>query len=102
VKHRFTSVAELEACWVPEDPTFSTPVEGYVVSFTAFYEWGFGVLPHQFLCSLLQYYGLELHHLTPLGILHIMTFVALCKAYLGIDTDLDLWKYFFRVHCHHA
>jgi hypothetical protein len=56
------------------------------------------VPPHQFLRSLLQYYGLELHHLSPSGVLHIAAFVALCEAYLGIDPDLDLWKYFFRVH----
>jgi hypothetical protein len=42
-------VAELEACQVPEDPTFPTPADGYVVSFMAFYEWGFGVPPHQFI-----------------------------------------------------
>jgi hypothetical protein len=25
--------------------------------------------------------------------------VTLCEAYLGIDPDLDLWKYFFHVRC---
>jgi hypothetical protein len=56
------------------------------------------VPPHQFLHLLLRwYYGLELHHLTPLGVLHITAFVTLCEAYLGIDPDLDLWKYFFHV-----
>jgi hypothetical protein len=50
-----------------------------------------------FLCSLLRYYDLELHHLTPLGVLHITAFVTLCEAYLGIGPKLDLWKYFFRV-----
>jgi hypothetical protein len=29
-------VAELEACQVPEDPTFPTPTDGYVVSFYGF------------------------------------------------------------------
>jgi hypothetical protein len=28
-----------------------------------------------------------------------MAFVTLCEAYLGIDPDLDLWKYIFHV-CH--
>jgi hypothetical protein len=69
----------------------------YVVSFASFYEWGFGMPPHWFLCSLLQYHGLELHHITPSGVLHIVAFVTLCEAYLGIDPELDLWKYFFRV-----
>jgi hypothetical protein len=51
--------------------------------------------------SLLRYYGLKLHRLTPLGVLHIAAFVTLCEAYLGIDPDLDLWKYFFCVHYLH-
>jgi hypothetical protein len=41
----------------------------------------------------------ELHHLAPSGVLHIATFVTLGEAYLGIDPDHDLWKYFFGVRC---
>jgi hypothetical protein len=59
------AVTELEACHVLEDPAFPAPLEGYVVSFVAFYEQGFGMPPHRFLCLLPLYYGLELHHLTP-------------------------------------
>jgi hypothetical protein len=99
VKHGFMSAVELEACRVPVDPTFPVPAEGYVVSFTAFYEWGFGEPSHQFLCLLLRYYGLKLHHLSPSGVLHIAAFVTLCEGYLGINPDLDLWKYFFRIWC---
>jgi hypothetical protein len=55
------------------------------------------VPPHLFLHSLLWYYGLELHHLTPSGVLHIAIFVTLCEAYLGVDPNLNLWKYFFRL-----
>jgi hypothetical protein len=56
-----------------------------------------GDLPsHRFLHSLLQFYGLELHHLTPSGILHIAAFVTLCEAFMGIEPHLDLWNYFFR------
>jgi hypothetical protein len=67
-----------------------------VVAFAAFYERGFGVPSHRFLRSLLQYYGMELHHLTPSGILHIMTFVALCEAYMGIDPHFSQWNHLFR------
>jgi hypothetical protein len=97
MKHGFMAVAELEPCCVVEDPTFPAPTEGYMVSFVAFYEWGFGTLPHRFLHSLLWYYGLELHHLTPSGVLHIAAFMTLCEAYLEINPELDLWKYFFCV-----
>jgi hypothetical protein len=54
------------------------------------------VLSHRFLCSLLQFYGLELHHLTPLGILHIVAFVILCEALMGIEPHFDFWNYFFH------
>jgi hypothetical protein len=88
---------ELEACRVAEDPAFPAPMEGDVMSFVAFYKWGFNMPSHRFLRSLLRYYNLELHHLTPSGVLHIAAFVTLCEAYLGIDPELDLWKYFFHV-----
>jgi hypothetical protein len=92
---------ELEACHVVEDPAFPAPVEGCVVPFVVFYEWGFVTLVHRFLCLLLWYYSLELHHLTTSGVLHIVAFVTLLEAYLGIgiDPEFDLWKYFFCVRC---
>jgi hypothetical protein len=74
-------------------------VKGYVVAFVAFYERGFYAPSDQLLCSMLQYYGLELHNLTPSGILHIATFMTLCEAYMGIAPHFDLWNYFFHVRC---
>jgi hypothetical protein len=97
MKHGFMLAAEFEAYRVPKGPVLPTHAERYVVSITAFYERGFSVPSHAFLCSLLQYYDLELHHLTPSVVLHIAVFITLCEAYLGVDPDLNLWKYFFRV-----
>jgi hypothetical protein len=74
-------------------------VEGYIVSFLAFYEQEFSTPPHWFLRSLMWYYGLELRHLTPSGVLHILAFMTLCEAYMGIYPELDLWKFFFHVQC---
>jgi hypothetical protein len=34
--------------------------------------------------------------LTPSGILHIVAFVTLCEAYMGIEPHFDLWNYFFH------
>jgi hypothetical protein len=90
-------VVELMTWHVLEDPMSPAPVEGYMVSFVVFYEQGFDVSLHWFLRSLLQHYDLELHNLTPLGILHITAFVTLCEAYMGIDPNFDLWNYFFWV-----
>jgi hypothetical protein len=52
---------------------------------------------HQFLCMLLQFYDLELHHFTPSGILHIAAFMALCEGYMGIEPHFDLFNYFFHI-----
>jgi hypothetical protein len=81
----FMMMVELLTCCVPKDPSFSTPMEGYMVTFAAFYERGFSVPSHRFLDSLLQHYDLELHNLIASGVLHIATFTTLCKAYLGIE-----------------
>jgi hypothetical protein len=87
---------ELATCRVPEDPTSPPLAGGYIVVCAAFYERGFGVPSHRFLRSLLQFYGLELHHLTPSRILHIAAFMTLCEAFMGIEPHFDLWNYFFR------
>jgi hypothetical protein len=77
MKQGFMMAVELRVCCVPEDPAFPTPTEGYVVSFAAFYDRGFGMPPLGFLHLLLRYYDLLLHHLTPLGVLHIAAFITL-------------------------
>jgi hypothetical protein len=82
MRHGFMLAAELETYWVLKDPALLAPTEGYVVSFMAFHERGFGVPPHPFLHSLVRYYGLELHHLAPSGVLHIAVFVTLCEVFL--------------------
>jgi hypothetical protein len=45
----------------------------------------------------MQLYGLELLHLTPLGILHIAAFIILCEAYMEIEPHVNLWNYSFHV-----
>jgi hypothetical protein len=52
-KQGFMMATKLTTCCVPEDPAFSVHAKGYVVSFVAFYEWGFNKPSHSFLCSLL-------------------------------------------------
>jgi hypothetical protein len=46
MRHGFLSTVEIETYPLPEDPALPTPADGYVVSFTAFYEWGFGAPLH--------------------------------------------------------
>jgi hypothetical protein len=97
LKVRVHDGVEHMACRVPEDPTFPMPAEGYVVSFLAFYELGYTTPSHWFLCSLLLYYGIELHNLTPSMVLHLAAFMNLCEAYLTVDPEFGLLNYFFGV-----
>ena len=45
---------------------------------------------HPFLQGLLEFYGLQLHNLTPASILHIAGFVALCELFLGVKAHFAL------------
>ena len=47
---------------------------------------------------LLDYYQVELQHLTPNGIQHIAAFIDLCEGFLGIDPHFDLWRHLFAVN----
>jgi hypothetical protein len=73
-----------------------------MMAFMAFYDRRFGVPSHQFLHSLLQYYGLDLHNLTPSGILHILAHVTLCEAFMGIDPYFDMWNHYFHGRLPHG
>jgi hypothetical protein len=49
----FMMAMELMTFRVPEDPASLVSTEGCVMSYVLFYERGFDVSSHQFLCSLL-------------------------------------------------
>jgi hypothetical protein len=90
------TTVEFATSLVPTGLVSPALAEGFVVVCLAFFEQGFGLSSHQFLRSLLWSYGLELHHLTPLGILHMAAFMTMCEAYIGIEPPLNLWSHFFR------
>ena len=47
--------------------------------------------------GLLYFYDLCLHDQMPEGILHIVTFIMLCEAFLGIEPHFALWRWLFKV-----
>jgi hypothetical protein len=47
--------------------------------------------------ELLDFYRLEIHHLTSNGILHIANFVHFFEAFLGIDPSFPFFRFLFRV-----
>jgi hypothetical protein len=77
-------VAAAVDCAIARPPGASTP-EGYVVSFVCFHERGFGVPVTTFICALLHYYRVELHHLAPNAVAQAAIFVAVCEGYLGME-----------------
>ena len=72
--------------------------DGHVVSFTHFHKRGLMTPAHKFLQGLLHFYKIELQHLNPNGIQHMVVFITLCEGFLGISTHFDLWRYFFAVN----
>jgi hypothetical protein len=76
------------------------PLYGYVVSFTRFHERGFTAPTSRFLRDLCYHYGVELQNFTPNAISQASTFVGVCKRFLGIPVNWDLWVHLFRAELH--
>jgi hypothetical protein len=67
----------------------------FQVLLASFHKRGLGLPVHPFFRRLLQYYNIELHHLTSGIILHVVGFITLCEVFLGIQPHFDLCQYFF-------
>ena len=72
-----------------------SPSKGERVCLVPYLIRGLGFPIHPFLRGLLEFYGLQLHNLTPASILHIAGFVALCELFLGCEAHFSLWKKLF-------
>jgi hypothetical protein len=77
------------------DEQMPNPPVGYVVSFTSFYERGFGVPASRFMRALPHYYMVELHNFNPNSITQVAIFTAVREGYLGIEPHWDLWLHLF-------
>ena len=82
---------------LPGEEDLPSPPDGYIVLFTHFNEHGLATPTHRFLQGLLHYYKIELQHLNPNRIQHMVAFVALCERFLGISPHFDLWRYFLAI-----
>ncbi|KAK1642613.1 hypothetical protein QYE76_060418 [Lolium multiflorum] len=71
------------------------PPKGFTVMFVAFLFRGLSLPAHEFLRSLLFFYGIQLWQLTPNSILHLSIFITVCEAFLGIDPHWGLWRMIF-------
>ena len=82
---------------VPSHDEVSMSSNGYIVSFAPFHERGLTIPPHPFFRGLLHHYRIELQHLNPNGIQHVVAFIVMCEGYLGIELHFELWRYFFAI-----
>ncbi|KAK1645145.1 hypothetical protein QYE76_062950 [Lolium multiflorum] len=76
------------------------PPKGLTVMFIAFLFCGLSLPAHEFIRSLLFFYGIQLWQLTPNSILHLSIFITVCEAFLGIDPHWGLWRKIFYVKRH--
>jgi hypothetical protein len=87
---------------LPGSSSHPRPPKGFTVMFVAFLFRGLSLPAHEFLRSLLFFYGIQLWQLTPNSILHLSIFVTLCEAFLGIDPHWGLWRKIFYVKRHNG
>ncbi|KAK1618051.1 hypothetical protein QYE76_023568 [Lolium multiflorum] len=78
------------------------PSKGFTVMFAAFLFRGLSLPAHEFLRSLLFFYGIQLWQLSPNSILHLSIFINLCEAFLSIDPHWGLWRKIFDVKRHNS
>ncbi|KAK1692577.1 hypothetical protein QYE76_009274 [Lolium multiflorum] len=97
----FISSANDDIC-LPGSSSRPKPPKGFTVMFVAFLFRGLSLPAHEFLRSLLFFYGIQLWQLTPNSILHLSIFITLCEAFLGIDPHWGLWRKIFYVKRHNG
>jgi hypothetical protein len=73
------------------------PMEGTLetIMFRDFVDRGLALPVLEFFYRLLQFWGIQLHHLTPQSILHLSIFSHFCEAFLGILPHFHLLQHFF-------
>ena len=73
------------------------PMEGTLetVMFCDFVERGLILPVSEFFYRLLQFWRIQLHHLTPQSILHLSIFTHFYEAFFGILPHFHLFQYFF-------
>nr|CAE03811.2 OSJNBa0027H09.11 [Oryza sativa Japonica Group]CAE76082.1 B1340F09.20 [Oryza sativa Japonica Group] len=74
---------------------FPTPDTHEVVVFSHFFYGEFALPTSKFFCGILNFYGINLHHLNPNSIVHIANFVHVCEAFLGIRPHFALFRRIF-------
>jgi hypothetical protein len=65
--------------------------------FTSYALAGFVLPTSSFFLTLLETYGLQLHHLTPYALALVVVFIHLCEMYVGMRPSVRLFRLFFTL-----
>jgi hypothetical protein len=76
------------------------PPYSYVLSFIRLHECGFTAPASRVMRGLCYHYGVEVHNFSPNTISQAATFVGVCKGFLRIPVNWDLWVHLFCVELH--
>jgi len=80
-----------------EGENFPTPKDSEIVLFESFLEHGLSMPVSNFMEGLLNYYKIQLHHLTPYSVLHISMFIHFCEAFLGIEPHFQYFRALYKM-----
>jgi len=97
VAHGLLQAKSLSNFLGPGEHEIPSPSPDQSVLFVSFVRAGLCYPPSDFLLELLESYGIQIHHLTPNGVLFLSAFAHFCEVYVGIPPYLLLFHYFFRV-----
>lgn len=81
----------------PKGEVPSAPVTDECVVHQDFFDRGLGFPLHPFVRGLLLFFGSQLHHLSPIEILHIANFITICECYLGTPPHFELFRHLFCI-----
>jgi hypothetical protein len=91
-KKGFNPLKDVSGWRLESEGEVPRPRDDEVAVLVSFYECGFSLPLHPFVRGLLHYYQLEVKNLHPNTILHIVCFITLCVAFMGIDLHWGLWQ----------
>lgn len=97
VEHGLLWEQPLSGYALPGEHLIPTPSPDQAILFVAFVAAGLCFPPSDFLLEFLQFFGLQLYHLSPNGILYLSTFMHLCEVYIGVPPNLHLFQHFFHL-----
>ncbi|KAE8812616.1 hypothetical protein D1007_10315 [Hordeum vulgare] len=87
---------EIVEARAPRGERAPEPDEGERVDFGSHLLVGFGLLASSIHRHVLDFYGLQMHHLGVNSVLYITCFVTLCEAYLGFHPFLSFFCHVFN------